>query len=46
MGIEFRGIEFPPLRNLTVSAPNGALIGVIGEKGAGKAALLRLAAGR
>jgi ABC-type methionine transport system ATPase subunit len=45
MAIEFRGIEFPPLHNLTVSAPNGAAIGVIGEKGAGKSALLRLAAG-
>jgi len=45
MAIEFRGIEHPPLHQLTVSAPNGAVIGVIGEKGAGKAALLRLAAG-
>src|ERR1700686_2974071 len=45
MGIEFRGIEYPPLHNLSVSAPKGAAIGVIGEKGAGKSALLRLAAG-
>jgi lipopolysaccharide transport system ATP-binding protein len=45
MAIEFRGVEFPPLRNLTVSAPNGAVIGAIGENGSGKAALLRLAAG-
>jgi len=45
MAIEFRGIDYPPLHNLTVSAPNGAVIGVIGEKGAGKGALLRLAAG-
>ena len=45
MAIEFRGARFPPLRNLTVSAPSGAVIGVIGEKGAGKIALLRLAAG-
>ena len=45
MAIEFRGVRFPPLRDLTVSAPNGAVIGVIGEKGAGKAALLRLASG-
>lgn len=44
MAIEFRGVEFPPLHNLTVSAPNSAVIGVIGEKGAGKSALLRLAA--
>jgi len=45
MAIEFRGVDFAPLRNLTVSAPNGAVIGVVGEKGAGKTALLRLAAG-
>ncbi len=43
MAIEFRGARLAPLRDLTVSAPNGAVIGVIGEKGAGKAALLRLA---
>ncbi len=45
MAIEFRGVCFPPLRDLTVSAPSGAVIGIIGEKGAGKGALLRLAAG-
>jgi lipopolysaccharide transport system ATP-binding protein len=45
MAIEFRGARFLPLCNLTVSAPSGAVIGVIGEKGAGKIALLRLAAG-
>src|SRR5271169_263968 len=46
MAIEFRGVRFPHLRDLTVSAPNGSVIGIIGEKGAGKAALLQLAAGR
>ena len=45
MAIEFRGVSFPPLQDLTASAPSGAVIGVIGEKGAGKNALLRLAAG-
>jgi len=45
MAIEFRGVRFPPLRDLTVSAPSGSVIGVVGEKGAGKAALLRLASG-
>jgi lipopolysaccharide transport system ATP-binding protein len=45
MAIEFRGVRFPPLHDLTVSAPSGAVIGIIGEKGAGKGALLRLAAG-
>lgn len=45
MAIEFRGVHFAPLHDLTVSAPSGAVIGVIGEKGAGKNALLRLASG-
>jgi lipopolysaccharide transport system ATP-binding protein len=45
MAIEFRGVHFPPLRDLTVAAPNGAVIGVVGQKGSGKAALLRLASG-
>ena len=45
MAIEFRGVEFAPLRNLTVSAPDGAVIGVVGQKGSGKTALLRLAGG-
>ena len=45
MAIEFRGVRYPPLRDLTVSAPSGAVIGIIGEKGAGKGALLRLASG-
>jgi ABC-type methionine transport system ATPase subunit len=45
MGIEFRGVRFAPLRDLTISAPSGAVIGVVGEKGAGKNALLSLAAG-
>jgi ABC-type multidrug transport system ATPase subunit len=45
MAIEFRGVRFPPLRDLTVSAPSGSVIGIIGEKGAGKGALLRLASG-
>jgi ABC-type methionine transport system ATPase subunit len=45
MAIEFRGACFPPLRDLTLAAPEGAVIGIVGEKGAGKGALLRLAAG-
>lgn len=45
MGIEFRGARLAPLRDLTISAPSGAVIGVVGEKGAGKNALLRVAAG-
>jgi lipopolysaccharide transport system ATP-binding protein len=45
MAIEFRGVDLAPLRNLTVSAPARAVIGVVGQKGSGKTALLRLAAG-
>jgi ABC-type methionine transport system ATPase subunit len=45
MAIQFCGVRFSPLRDLTISAPSGAVIGVIGEKGAGKGALLRLASG-
>ena len=45
MAIEFRGVRLPPFRDLTVSAPSGAVIGIIGEKGAGKGALLHLASG-
>lgn len=43
MGIEFHAVRLAPLRDLTVSAPSGSVIGIIGEKGAGKGALLRLA---
>ena len=45
MAIEFHGVEFAPLSNLTASAPSGAVIGLLGERGAGKTALLRVAAG-
>ncbi len=44
MAIEFRNVLFPPLEELNISAPDGAVIGVIGEKGSGDAAVLRLAA--
>jgi ABC-type methionine transport system ATPase subunit len=45
MAIEFRGVDFAPLRQVTVSAPESAVIGIVGEKGSGKTALLRLASG-
>jgi|SRR5215469_1595737 len=45
MAIEFRGVDFAPLRNLNVSAPDRAVIGIIGQMGSGKTVLLRLAAG-
>jgi homopolymeric O-antigen transport system ATP-binding protein len=45
MAIVFRQVVSPPLRGLDAVAPGGAVIGVIGENGAGKGRLLRLAAG-
>ncbi|MFN0103751.1 MAG: Wzt carbohydrate-binding domain-containing protein [Bryobacteraceae bacterium] len=45
MAIHFREASHAPLLELTVSAPDGALIGVIGEDGSGVRHLLRLAAG-
>jgi ABC-type branched-subunit amino acid transport system ATPase component len=45
MPIEFRNVSFGPLHNLTVSAPAGAIIGVIGGKNAGVTELLKLACG-
>ena len=45
MALAFKKVSCPPIRTLTASAPDGALIGVIGEDGAGKGMLLRLAAG-
>lgn len=44
MAIHFRGAAQAPLQQVTVSAPDGALIGVIGEEGSGVRELLRLAA--
>jgi ABC-type proline/glycine betaine transport system ATPase subunit len=43
--IEFRGIRHGVIRDLTAIAPDGALVGIVGLHGSGKAALLRLAAG-
>jgi lipopolysaccharide transport system ATP-binding protein len=45
MAIVFRQVVCPPLAGLDAAAPDGAVIGVIGENGSGKGALLRLAAG-
>lgn len=45
MSIEFRGVVLPPLEGLTASAPSGAIIGVVGEKGSGVTELLQAAAG-
>jgi lipopolysaccharide transport system ATP-binding protein len=43
--IEFRNVTHGPLRGLSASAPDGVCIGIIGLRGAGESALLRLAAG-
>ena len=45
MAIVFRQVECPPLSDFSAAAPDGAVIGVIGEDGAGKSRLLSLAAG-
>jgi lipopolysaccharide transport system ATP-binding protein len=45
MAIHFRDAALAPLQQVTVSAPDGALIGVIGEDSSGVHQLLRLAAG-
>ena len=45
MAVEFRQVHHPPLADFSVSAPDGAVIGIIGERNAGKSTLLRLAAG-
>jgi hypothetical protein len=44
--IEFRGATLPPLHEFTATAPDGAVIGIVGEEGAGKSALARMAAGQ
>jgi ABC-type taurine transport system ATPase subunit len=45
MALRFRNVTSAPLRGIDAAAPDGAVIGVIGENGAGKGRLLRLAAG-
>ena len=45
MAIHFREASNAPLQQVTVSAPDGALIGVIGEDASGVRQLLRLATG-
>ena len=45
MPIEFRGVFAGPLKDLTIAAPAGAIIGVVGVKNAGVAELLKLACG-
>ncbi len=45
MAVAFREVFFPPLEDLSATAPDAVVIGILGENGAGKSALLRLAAG-
>ena len=45
MAVAFRNVSFAPLHGLNVSAPDSAVIGIIGEDGCGARELLRLAAG-
>lgn len=45
MAIVFRQVFCAPLAGLDATAPDGAIIGIIGENGSGKGCLLRLAAG-
>lgn len=45
MSLEFRNVTAGPLRDLSASAPSGAIIGVIGGKNSGVSELLKLACG-
>ena len=45
MAIAFKKVTLPPLQTFTASAPHSAVVGIIGESGAGKRALLKVAAG-
>jgi lipopolysaccharide transport system ATP-binding protein len=45
MSIAFRGVTCAPLENFESTAPDGVVAGIIGDTGAGKTRLLRVAAG-
>jgi lipopolysaccharide transport system ATP-binding protein len=45
MSLSFREVHAPPLAGFDATAPDGAVIGIIGENGSGKSRLLRVAAG-
>src|ERR1700744_1716416 len=45
MPLSFRQVTSEPLRKFDADVPDGVVIGIIGENGAGKGRLLRLAAG-
>jgi len=46
MAISFRSVSCAPLLSIDATAPDGVVIGIIGDNGAGKSVLLRLAAGQ
>jgi lipopolysaccharide transport system ATP-binding protein len=45
MALAFRRVTCAPLREFEAAAPDGVVVGIIGENGSGKTRLLRLAAG-
>ncbi len=45
MAIEFLDVTFPPLAGFSASAPDGVLIGIVGDEDSGARELLRVAAG-
>lgn len=45
MALAFRRVTSDPLRDFDAAAPDGVVIGIVGENGSGKGRLLRLAAG-
>lgn len=45
MAIEFRDVWYEPLEGFSVSAPDGCIVGIVGERGCGDREMLRLAAG-
>jgi energy-coupling factor transporter ATP-binding protein EcfA2 len=46
MALAFQRVTAPPLTDFEAAAPDGAVIGLIGENGSGQEALFRLASGR
>ncbi len=45
MALAFRRVTSPPLADFDAAAPDGVVIGIVGEDGSGKTRLLRLASG-
>src|ERR1035437_9568606 len=45
MSLVFRRVSSPPIRDSDAAAPDGVVIGIVGENGSGKSRLLGLAAG-